>query len=278
MKKSILVRSYLFNFDMLPHQITYLRDAFIRLSLDESELLEKHKIDPVIFSNEKIENGEIKRIVTYPLIQYNSMGNKAMITAIGDGAKAMKLLFEKEVYINWMGKQLRYPLAIVAQPEQRLSLHAIEKLTRYRVNRWMPFKDKYTNADGEKVPSFNEWQDIPYEIERLQLLERKLTNNLVTICKHLNIEINYTLKVRIISKHGEAWPENNGLPQKTFDLTIETNIKLPEGIGIGGSVSEGFGRLLSPENPKREQIRSNKKNKQFNTKPDINMTHGKTVK
>ena len=250
MKKSILVRTYLFNFEMMPHQITNLRDAFIRISLDESELLEKHKIDPVIFSNEKIENGEIKRIVTYPLIQYNCSNNKAMISAIGDGAKAMKLLFEKAVYINWMGRQLNFPLAIIAQTEQRLNIKLPEKITRYRINGWMPFKEKYTNADGNKVSAFKEWQNIPYEVERLQLLERKLTNNLVTVCKQLKLEIQHTLMVRIVSKHGEAWPENNGVAQKTFDLTIETNIKLPEGIGIGGS---------------REMLRGKRENKQTTT-------------
>jgi len=271
----ISVKSFVFDFDLKPHQIHLLRDAFIRLSLDESDKLEKNGIDPVIFSNEKIENGELKRIQTYPLIQYSTSNNSAQIIAVGTGVKAMDLLFENKVYLNWKGFQLHNPLLIASQKEQSIKLLANEGTFVYRINNWMPFKDKYTNENNEKKPAFEEWKMLKYEVERLQLLERKLVNHFWTVCKHLNVEVPYTIKVRIISKHGESWPQNNGVAQKTFHLTIESNIFLPFLLGIGGSVSEGFGRLLPAENPVRNVLRNKKE--ETNGSAKLNLPK-KTVK
>lgn len=259
MENFIRIKQYTLDLPTLPKQIELIRESLYRLEIEHRDLLDKHAIDPNIFSNETATAEGLRHIYRYPLVQCGVKNGNAHITAIGQGAKALQLIMEKDqgLILHFRNRQSS-KVGILLPEETYIPTTAPEGSHKYRVNTWMPFKMFRTNAEGKREPSFNEWRDTPYEIERLQILERKLNSNIITFCKAVSLHVPFTVKCRIISKHGEAWPMYNRRLQKTFDLTFETNIQLPEGIGIGGSVSEGFGRLMSPVNPKRALLQQRK--------------------
>ncbi len=257
MQNHILIKKYLLDLPTQPRQIELVRESLYRLEIEHRELLEKNGIDLNIISNEIVTENGLKHLYRYPLVQSGVQDGNATITAIGDGAKALQLIIDKDRGLIFHFRNNRSQKIGILMPEEKyLSPVAQEEANKYRVNTWIPFKLFRTNTEGKKEASFNEWRDTPYEIERLQILERKLTSNIITFCKAVNLDVPFTIRCRIISKHGEGWRMFNRRLRKRFDLTFETNIRLPEGIGIGFGSVEGYGLLTFPLNQKPDIINS----------------------
>lgn len=249
MPKTIVILHVTLNLPLQPHETHLLREIFMRRAIELSEELHKKNLSDDLFSNEQITDKGIQYLKRYSAVQYSVLNGYGAITAIGPGAAALKILFQTPFIFHRHGKQHR--LAIETQKEKRFSLIAKEKKCLFRLNNYMPFKDLKKNADGERYPSFNEWKNLPTEIERLQLIQKKLASNVITFFKHFEVLCAVTVKIEIVCKHAEKWGDFHNKKQKLFDLTIRSNVPLPEGIGIGGAVAYGYGKLLPAENPVR---------------------------
>lgn len=254
MPKSIPLLYLTLNIPVKPFEVAQLRELFIRHAVDISELLQKKNLSDDLFSNEHITEKGIQFLKRYSAIQYGEENGYATVTGIGAGAAALKIFFKQPVNCVWNGRKIT--IGIIAQSEKRFSLIAKEKTCLYRINNYMPFKSVKSDSDGNLITSFSEWKNLDTEIERLKLIQKKMASNIITFFKANTIEYNFNVVVAIVCKHQEKWGNFHDKPQKMFDLTIRTNAQLPEGIGLGGAVAYGYGKLLSATNPKRENSRA----------------------
>jgi len=96
MQNHILIKKYLLDLPTQPRQIELVRESLYRLEIEHRELLEKNGIDLNIISNEIVTENGLKHLYRYPLVQSGVQDGNATITAIGDGAKALQLIIDKD--------------------------------------------------------------------------------------------------------------------------------------------------------------------------------------
>lgn len=113
-----------------------------------------------------------------------------------------------------------------------------DKKISYQLHNWIGLNAKnyeaYQKASGLK--------------EQLEILEQVLTGNILSMAKGLGWEIDKQLEVSI-QKINQTKPiRHKGTQSMSFNLAFETNVALPNYIGVGKSVSHGFGVIKKKNN------------------------------
>ena len=82
-------------------------------------------------------------------------------------------------------------------------------------------------------------------MERIRLLEEILTSNILSMLKGEGIEVHLEeqLVVQITELSAQRVIKYKGVMLTAFDIKFLANINLPSWIGLGKSVSVGFGVL-----------------------------------
>src|SRR5699024_9491246 len=103
---------------------------------------------------------------------------------------------------------------------------------------------KLVNWIGLNEKNYQSYQKATGLKERLEILERVLIGNILSMAKGLNWHINERVEVAVqkISRTKSATHKNTSLI--SFDLELLSNVKLPDYIGLGKSVSHGFGIVI----------------------------------
>ena len=78
-------------------------------------------------------------------------------------------------------------------------------------------------------------------VERIGLLEKILVGNLMSLFKGIGIHIDTDIKVSITDIKSQHTIRYKDVRLSAFDMEFKTNVQLPDYIGIGKSVSQGFG-------------------------------------
>lgn len=223
-----------FDLPIYTRQIPNWRGAFIRMAGWQDELFHNH-------DNSKGEDdsphprpsGQKKYHYRYPKIQYRVRQGKAAVFAINEGVTALQqVLANNDWNINWEGA----PTALQIE-DLRMNEHFLRtspQIHRYKMFKWIALSNE----------SYDQWLNHPNMIDRSRLLQKKLENHLIGLCKGLGwtwdkrIEANLELirKVQPLSVHG--------VQLLAFDVEFSTNVILPSGIAFGKSVSLGFGWLV----------------------------------
>lgn len=169
----------------------------------------------------------------YPCIQYKSVGNKAAILGLGDaGAEALDALTAEPEFRSFFVDSPGPGLCMRAESSETLYLYqSLEKT--YRLTRYLALNEG----------NFQAWLDKPYLAERVALLESCITGHILKFASAIQWQLPaHKLQVRLRDYQARAITEfdNRFL---SFDLTFNTNIALPEGIGLGKAVSHGYGML-----------------------------------
>lgn len=162
----------------------------------------------------------------YPLIQYKRIQNELIVLGINDYSK---VIFEKLA-----------DLKEIVLPNEKIPVSSIEfstvthKITddihRYRFQTpWIAF-----NSDN-----YNKFKIIDPEL-KYRFLENILIGNFLSTSKGLGIKIEHKIYARIrVLRSTYAVAHQN--PFYSFYAQFVTNLDLPDFIGIGNSVSKGFG-------------------------------------
>ena len=110
----------------------------------------------------------------------------------------------------------------------------------YRLNNWLPL-----NSDNYK-----QYQESDSLVERIQILERVLIGNILSLLKGVDIHLEEQLKVHVTDITGQRPYVYKKVRLMTFDIEFKTNIQLPQYIGIGKNASIGCGVLTKITNYK----------------------------
>jgi len=167
---------------------------------------------------------------TYPRIHYHVIGGAATITGWIEGVEETKKLF-----LNITSLHLGYRAYKVIRKELKIKeqdFGSIDERQRYRfVSPWLALN----SANYQRYRGCNRDQ-------KKKLLEKILIGNLLSVSKGLG----YTVKEQISASIIYLRPVEcrlKGTPVIGFNGAFEANFDLPNLLGLGKSVSRGFGAV-----------------------------------
>lgn len=220
MEKKIRVLTLSFDENIGNHEVQLLRGAVIScVGRDSSMLLHNHIDDS-------------KYRYSYPLVQYKTIDHKASIVCIDEG-------------INTLMQFISLPCESLCLGERKISitdynisqsytlLNTSTEMFSYTLHSWIPFNDE----NYKKYRSLRSITDI------IGMLENILKGNILSMCKGLGVYLEHELTVSFTEIEDPHVVRKKGTPLLAFNVDFDTNILLPENIGLGKSVSIGYGTV-----------------------------------
>lgn len=193
-----------------------LRGYFGQLFREHSPLLHNH-----------FDDGSLR--YAYPLVQYKVLDGVPVLVGVGEGSSLLTELFLRIRSIEIGGRH--YPVDHKHIRNERFEPAVVADLHAYRfATPWMALNQRnYAGfrslADGEQQP----------------FLQRVLRNHLVAVLRTLGAPLDTPLLVYPQVQERRTLFKNHEM--SVFDGTFVCNARLPDCIGIGKSVSRGFGAV-----------------------------------
>lgn len=232
--KQIPIVSIHFEMDLQPWEISQFRGAV-------AEWVMTHKND---FLSEEAKSlfhnhqGSGKKLYyRYPLIQYRSENGKATIVGIGASAilvlqKIMMdcspplLMSGKEHSLRWENMHMeKYPLERTAENH------------RYRLYHWIALNDH----------NLKTWETQTGLTRRVLQMEKLLVGHILAFATAMEWQIPERFEVEVLVLQSWKYIQIHQTKMQAFNLEFRTPLLLPDKIGLGKSVSHGFGVLKRME-------------------------------
>lgn len=172
----------------------------------------------------------------YPLIQYKLRGNQPMLVCIGQGVDAARMFFEQEDWSLTMKRQFRQ----MDIDELRLKKYplAVEPLEKglpytYKLQHWQALNQ-------ENYPKFHEAEGLRGMVD---FMEPLLANHLISLAKGIDWRIPDRFEVEITEMYPIRYPKYKDIRPMVFNFNFNTNLLLPDHVGIGKGAALGYGTL-----------------------------------
>ena len=201
-----------------PNEVTNFRGAIINSIPPEMTLFHNHINDGYRFS--------------YPLIQYKSIGGKAVLFCVGEGTTDIDSFFSSSEICLSIGNRKEIFNIDNVWANQWI-LQTWNDTFRYSIRRWLPLNSQ----------NYKKFTSIEGLIERTKFLENILTGGILSMSKGLNIFLGSHVMCRIQSIQHSYQITYKGVKLQALDLLFDTNVYLPDYIGIGKGASTGFGTI-----------------------------------
>lgn len=171
-----------------------------------------------------------KYVYSYPLVQYKVINYKPTIIGIGEGAEILKQIYNKvnEMIIGDVTIPIHEKKIVVNEADFGLA----EELKFYRfITPWLGLNQK----------NYNFYQNNPDPDVRFDLLNRVLIGNMISMSKSLG----YTVPDRIVVSADTRLrlAKLKGMEMSGFTGFFAANFLIPDFLGLGKSVSRGFGTV-----------------------------------
>lgn len=199
-------------------EIPLFRGAVIHLTKESDELFHDHHGSGFRYS--------------YPLIQYKIIDGHAAIVAVNEGTKAAKSLLPFMNSKIQLGQRFADLLLSDMVSSDRTVATSNEPHS-YMMRRWLPLNQ-------ENYSLYNRLEDAS---QRIKMLERLLTANILSFAKGVGIFMESTIDVRIVDIKEIKQLRYKNIQMLGFNLLFKTNVTLPSYIGLGKGASLGFGTI-----------------------------------
>ena len=202
----------------------YLRGYFGNLFKEHSPLLHNH-----------FEDGTYR--YAYPVIQYKVVRGVPELLGVGEGAQLLRELFLKVREIEIEGRV--YPVRDKEVTFREEAAGVGHELLTYRFDTlWMALNQenyrKYLVAD---------------QVAKTKLLNRLLQGQLLFVFKGMGIWLEKHERILAQTRLTERSTNFKGNRMRAFAGEFTTNAVLPDGLGVGKSVSRGFGSFSRTTSP-----------------------------
>ena len=222
MEKEVRIVIATFKNRITEEEIPYFRGCMIKESCNNP-----------LFHNHKEENYNY----TYPLIQYKSYGNNTLIVGIDKGGEAIENLLKDKVSIPCtLGKRCTQLELIGVRSQKVVIGEQLHPLT-YTIQGWLPL-----NSENYRI-----YLKTESLVERIQMLERILTGNILSFAKGVGVYFDSPVQCAILQIDEERPFIYKDIALKSFNVQFKTNMKLPDYIGLGKSISIGRGTIKACE-------------------------------
>lgn len=183
------------------------------------------------------ENGYLYR---YPTIQYKVMGGHVCLIGIGESAFSVMQLVGRFPCEIQIGKQqmVFHVLDCKLVPYEPM-IEDAPKL--YRLNQYIALTDE----------NFKKYHSMLALTDKITLVEQIITGNILTFLKGIGYHAAEQIEVAITRFSELREKSYKQVKFDVFDVQFVSNILLPDAIGLGKSVSVGFGVLTRLELPDR---------------------------
>jgi hypothetical protein len=168
----------------------------------------------------------------YPTVCYRSKQGKAAIWSFGEGTEALKdLLLNSTGVLTMDGSP--YELKVYHFDIYEFQLSMNEEMQKYRLHNWLALNEF----------NIKQWDLLTEEGDRKKRLEQILASNIIAFAKAVAWQLPQRLEVAISEIVRLQRSKHKGIQMLSFDIAFTANIFLPRGLGLGKSVSHGYGVL-----------------------------------
>lgn len=196
-----------------------LRGYFGNLFKEHSPLLHNH-----------YKSGELR--YRYPLVQYKVIDKVPMLVGIEEGAKLLTLLFLKIEEIDVDGKRIPVNTKNIEVKKEEVGYS--EELREYRFDTlWMGLNQK----------NFTDYRSLEDEDDKNKLLNRLIIGNILGFYSNINLQLKPEERLFAKVNVHEKSTKFKGNEMMAFSGSFVVNAFLPNYIGLGKSVSRGFGSI-----------------------------------
>ena len=190
--------------------------GFFATRFTEYSLLHQHSADRLIYS--------------YPLVQYKMIDGAPMVIGINDGAEVLKQVYDKYDEIK-LGEEV-YEIVEKGISVRNQEFGISDKIHSYEfATPWLALnQDNYLKYYG-----------LCSREERQEFLRKTLIGNLLSMSKSLDYQVPDKIKCDVLVKTRKSRLKDVNV--MTFIGGFCANFLIPDYLGIGKSVSRGFGAV-----------------------------------
>ncbi len=177
------------------------------------------------------ENGSV--IVRYPLIQFKIIDKVPSIIAVTDKAIEVfsKIFLSLDEVIL---KGIKIPIHEKDLTIEKCEVgYSTDTLVYEFASPWMALNEI----------NYRKFRECKSYDERNRLLEKILIGNIMSLSKGLGIHLDNDQRINVSLKHHHVRTKFKGINMSGFKGIFKTNYIIPDYIGIGKSVSRGFGTI-----------------------------------
>lgn len=229
MKKEIRTLTVFYDTEINSKEIPLFRGAVLKSLGDKAN---------VLYHN---HTGESSFRYSYPLIQYKRLGGKAAIVCIEEGADVIGQFLSEGMSSFILGERI-VECAIMKVVPAKITVQLWKTSFSYSIKRWLPLNERNyhlyqltDNDEGKKV-----------------ILQKVLKGNLLSMLKGLHIFVEEKVTAKIVSINRSYIIYNKGIALMSFDITFESNLSIPNNIGIGKNASIGYGVVHQEKTDKNQ--------------------------
>ncbi|MFH0736427.1 MAG: CRISPR-associated endonuclease Cas6 [bacterium] len=204
--------------ELLTRDAHKLRGFFGNFFKDESPLLHNHYND-----------GTFR--YKYPLVQYKVINRMPYLIGLGEGAELLNNLFLKINQIVIDDTTYMINAKNIKTSLEDINVHNKQNFYNF-VTLWMALNQK----------NFRIYINCINQLEKEKMLENILIGNLLSFYKTFNYNVNEKILVKLIFEEKDVKYKSQNMVGLKVSFT--TNAELPNYVGIGKSVSRGFGTIL----------------------------------
>jgi hypothetical protein len=215
--KQVRTLTVVFDNELKPFEIPAFRGAVVA-KVGRENILFHHHLDDSRFLNK------------YPCIQYKSLGGKPAIFCLEEGVDEMYKFFTKRDWsVEVSGRNL--DLKVNRLDLKQINLQVWDKQFSYRISSWIAL-----NSENYRL-----YQTLKDEEEKKKFLTGKMISNIISLAKGVGWHIDKQIEINIKTILKEKPVKLKDIKVLAFDLEFSSNVFLPDNIGLGKSVSHGYG-------------------------------------
>lgn len=222
--KHVRVLTVKYTADIAQHEVPLFRGAVNAAMGGEANILFHNHTDDDKFR------------YSYPLVQYKRIGGKAAVIYINDAIQLARNNMSFDDIVLPLGKR-NISMRIENVVADEAVMEVSDTFISYKLTSWLPLNTENYNA-------FRQCDSL---IEKLELLQNILKGNILSLAKGLNIDIDKQIEAYITDYRRPSKIISKGVEILSFDIEFKSNIKLPEKLGLGKSVSKGHGTITLKE-------------------------------
>lgn len=175
--------------------------------------------------------GEGKFLYSYPLVQYQIIDGQASILGIEEGAEILKEIYPKITELKMGDSYYKVEDHLIYDKEYNVNT-TNEEIQYKFITPWIALN----SINFQKYKQLSDWK------ERKIILNKILVGNILSMSKGLGIIVNRRIHVKSNLEHVST--DYKGVNMLSFTGEFRVNFRIPDFMGFGKGVSQGFGSVV----------------------------------